>query len=331
MLDTLVYSDSLYQTNSVREYFLMDSGLYDPSYIYSTTCTMPLQESTIRTFLGMPIEIAAFIVPTIATLIVFILGYVISFFIKQYNKKKENQRYRDCIYEWIALLEKPIQKQIENLHELAQRINLSDTLQPEAFIWSKSLVDKLNDISANNMLSIFVLDSKFNVKGKKRETYNIVSQFDYLSSVDKVVMEKYDEYRGCCINSLNHWNKFFPRLKNHKENMVVSDTQVFTISKSFNSIWHSWFEQANQKEFSMEINSKYLIEPMLKEMVRLKKELPASQITNEILEDVGELNLIFQQWSKNKEGYSNIFNDLADTISRSYEQLQKSCDSLKNG
>lgn len=331
MLDTLVVSDSLSKSDSIlRACLHMGSGLYDLPSLYPATCTEMVSDTITRTFLGMPLEVATFVVPTIATLIVFALGYFISAVIKWHNKKKENQRYRECIFEWVKLLDKPIQKQIDSLRDLARRITSSDTLQPEAFIWSKSLVDKLNDISANNMLSVFVLDSKDNVQNKGKETFNVVSQFDYLSSVDKIVMEKYDEYKECCIGLLKHWNDTFPKLKEHKENIVVFDSQVSLIANSFYSIWNRWVKIANSKEFSMEINSKYLIEPMLKEMSEVSLECPSSRLAKDILEDINELYLISQQWTKSKEGYSQVFNDLANTIDRSYKQLCISCDDLKN-
>ena len=225
MKDTLFLDTS----NSIQQEFASISAIDDSAISkVETTCetVVPKNENRI---LGMSQEAASIIIPTMASIIVFCLGVLIERIREKKKEERERIKYKEAILKWIELLNTPTNVQIKQLRDLANRIEKADDLQPEALNFSKSMANKINDLSVEKIISTFVIKEKNTHNDDASQAYNIVSQFDFLSSCDDEIKEKYIEYRSRLIELMEKWTILWKEFENLKENGNSSDNQNYDV------------------------------------------------------------------------------------------------------
>lgn len=322
MKDTLF----LYTSNSIQQKFdsisvITDSVISEVETTYETVVSE--KENRI---LGMPQGAASIVIPTIIPTMVSIIVFCTGVFIERRREKKKEERernkYKAAILDWIELLEAPIKTQINQLKDLAYRIGKAEDLQPEALNFSKSMANKINDLSVEKIISTFVIKEKNTHNDDASQAYNIVSQFDFLSTCDDEIKEKYIEYRSRLIELMEKWTILWKEFENLKENGNSSDNQNYDVWRTVFFSYKSWKDKYRQDgRIDYNIVSTELITPLLNTIIRKRSEYPSSKLAEQYYEVVYSLYLLLNEWNVLKAGYRDVFNGIANRIEQSYSVL----------
>ena len=145
------------------------------------------------TVFGMPIQLASVIIP----LVIFIAGILVNRFFENCRRRKEVETYRDSILSWCELIGIVVPNQVHSLQNLSDKIQSSDDFRPEAYIITGCYANMLKDISAEKVISMFVLNSMpkdGNFQKCQKYSFDLVSMIGYLSSVDNTILSRYNSY-----------------------------------------------------------------------------------------------------------------------------------------
>ena len=319
MKDTLFLDTS----NSIQQKFDSINVITDNVISeVETTCETVVSERENR-ILGMSQEAASIIIPTMASIIVFCIGVFIE---KRREKKKEERernKYKIAILDWIELLDKPIKTQIDQLKEFAHRISNATDLQPEALNFSKTMANKISDLSVEKIISTFVVKEN-NTHYDASQAYNIVSQFDFLSTCDDEIKEKYKEYHSRLIKLMEKWNTLWKEFENLKENGNSIDSQNSNVWRTVLLTYKSWRDRYGQDgRIDYNIISTELIIPLFNAIIQKRSEFPASELAEQFYEVLYPLYLLLNEWNVIKTGYSDVFYGIANRIEQSYSVLME--------
>lgn len=289
----------------------------------ATTCETVVSEKENR-ILGMSQGAASIIIPTMASIIVFCFGVFIERRREKKKEERERERYKVAILDWIELLNTPIKTQINQLKEFASRIEKANELQAEALSFSKSMANKINDLSVEKIISTFVVKENNTKKDDAFHAYNIVSQFDFLSTCDDEIKEKYNEYHSRLIDLMEKWNTLWKEFENMRKNGNSSDNQNYDVWRTVFFSYKNWrdkYGQGGRVDFN--IVSTELITPLFNAIIRKRSEYPSSKLAEQFYEVIYPLYLILNEWNVIKAGYSTVFIDIANRIEQSYSVLVK--------
>lgn len=274
--------------------------------------------------LGMTLGAASIIIPTAASIIVFSLGVIFERKREQKKEERERKRYKTAILKWIELLNTPINTQVKQLKDFASKIDNSIELQPEAFSFSKSMANKINDLSVEKIINTFVAKEKKENLGDSIHAYNIVSQIDFLSSCDGEVFKKYNEYHSHCTTLVEKWNSSWNKFDVLRKTSNTSDSQDYSVLRNVliqYKKWRDWHEQNEHLNYNVIFTE--LIIPLFQALSNMKLEYPSSTLAVQFYDVIRSLYLILNEWNVVKSGYRDVFNDLANRIEGSYSVLVK--------
>ena len=272
--------------------------------------------------LGMSQGIASIIIPMSVSIIVFSLGIIIDKKREKNKEERERKKYKAAILKWIELLKAPIYTQVEQLKDLASKIDNSIELQPEAFSFSKSMANKINDLSVEKIINTFVAKEKKENSGDSIHAYNIVSQIDFLSLCDGEVIKKYNEYHSRCIALVDKWNLSWNKFDVLRKTSNSSDSQDYSVFRNVLIQYKKWRDRHEQNEhLNYNDISTELIVPLFQALSNMKEEYPSSSLAVQFYDVIHSLYLILNEWNIVKSGYRDAFNEMANQIEKSYSVL----------
>ncbi|MBV5282717.1 MAG: hypothetical protein JZU53_09840 [Paludibacter sp.] len=279
-----------------------------------------------ETIFQLPESLARILIPALITLAVFLLGQIIIWFRNQKNIQNETNNYKKIILSWADLIKKPVEKQVSECRDLSLRIRNSQTINPERFGLIKMLANKVDSISIERFISTFMINStnpKVDNKNEKM-TFHIVSQLDYLMSMEKSIAETYKAYQDEINMIMDQWNdKFFTLTKiiDDWSKKINNQHEYSNFQQELRRISVNWTRTAPDGRSTMIHSVNQLITPL---SALVSAELNAN-INNEyaflLSETLQHLRIVDLKWGACINGYSTVFNDIADDIEASLNAL----------
>lgn len=98
------------------------------------------------TIWGMHEGLAAIVIPTAASIIVFILGFIINELLETWKEKSRRVAARKNVLAWIDIVFDPLNKNISNIRQFAKDCINNRFLQQPAFKWIPLLGEKLERV-----------------------------------------------------------------------------------------------------------------------------------------------------------------------------------------
>lgn len=190
------------------------------------------------TIWGMTLDWGAIVIPTVSTILVFVVGIIIDIIFKRQASKRKTNEFRETVFSWVSLINDPIIKQISRVKKLVFDISLNQTLQNVRFEFSNSMSNKLDIIYAKNIIHYFIFNSSKPKQDKRAEyAFNVISTLDFLSKVENEVIKQFDVYQRQSLGLMNDWNPAIIDLQNIILNVSHSDKE----DKLFNQIASSFY------------------------------------------------------------------------------------------
>ena len=279
-------------------------------------------------FFNIPESLARILIPSIITLTVFLFGQLIIWYRNQRNIQNEAKNYKRIILCWADLIKNPVEKQVTECRDLSLRITSSQTLNPERFSLIKMLANKAESISIDRYISTFMINSTNPKDDNKNDkmTFNIVSQFDFLTTIEQSISDTYNAYQVEMNKIMEEWNEKFIKLTKIIEDWSIKiDNQhdYFTFQQNVRRISVNWTRTAPDGRSTMIHSVNQLITPL---SALVDAELVAN-INNKyafsLSDTLQHLRVVDLKWRICINGYSSVFNNVANNIETSLNALNE--------
>ena len=173
---------------------------------------------------GMSYELASIVIPTVTTLIVCGIGLLVNHVVLL----REKNKYRKVLYTWCDLIYKNILEEIEIIRKTALDIKNNKQTRWIVYANKSCYAKKINDLSAERIMSVLALDSKAKrgktADEKEKCAYGIVCNIDYLSHAEDKLFSIHEEYcneikriNSQCESIIKNIDESIKRLKSRRE------------------------------------------------------------------------------------------------------------------
>lgn len=309
-----------YAFSSVMDSISRIINTHDSVFVFLNGCVQS-QSSSSETILGMSTELGAIIIPTMASIIVFIIGVIIDRCAKCKERKNETIAFRNTLFAWVDLNKKAVEDQIQIIYSFAKLIHQNTTLQNEALVFKKNMIGKLSIATAENVLKYLINNSSsFNKEESAVKAYNLISQIEFLSVFEEQILVQYKKYERDSLSLFEDWNRNIINIQNLSKN--ADEEYNFTILNSIKNIVKNWMEiQYLEDKVNIQLTEQYLIMPILKIASNFKLGQIGYEKCDSIILSAKELDIIYRRWKSIAEGFSEVFKDYADLASKSLKVL----------
>lgn len=285
-----------------------------------------LEAQTTSWILGLGDKGASVIIPTFTSLLVFALGWIITVFYNSISKRRGIKLYRKAVLEWSAMVINATRKQIRSLNKLSKTLATTKSILPEAFGFSRSSSDKLKDLSVEKVFSVFIENCKFEGEDKRGEcSYNLISQYDFLSSVENIVKNKYEEYNHASNALRENWNKLILSLQHELAVVKPEDRKEYVIGDHLRSMVEESMKSISKNDLIVDVYNN-MVSPLNAAVEYYKKSFPGVRCYHAVYDGIRKLSLIYDQWYALTRGYSKVFSNISLTIKKSVSILKDSID-----
>jgi hypothetical protein len=267
---------------------------------------------------------AAIIIPTFVTILVFVLGLLAKWGYDHIQKREAIKTFRKVVFEWTVIIIDAIRAQSESLKELSDNMNKSQSLFPERYAFSRSMSDKLSELSAEKVVSVFIVNSrcKRKVEDKRAKySFNLVSQYDFLASVESIVKEIYDVYNHQANDLREQWNTLLLELQHEIDAVKPETTRDYEAIETIRCEVNNYMKRRGQIDLIGEIYTQLII-PLNQTVDACKKSYPEVRRCQAVYECARKMLLLYNNWFAMKTGYAEVFNTYAASIDKSVDSLQ---------
>lgn len=241
----------------------------------------------------------------IALFAVFLEKWIVKCYTKK-KEKKDREKYRNTVIDWIKLII-PIEGGLaESLSDLSNSIAQSDDMQPEPYDMPTTIPDKIGTMTVEQMMDAFLTDFNGDKKKSSVHIYNIISCMEFLSKTKGEIAKFYDAYNKQAFSYCEQWNV---EINTFKEWSMRQDDE------SIKRIVKLWAAGLVVKKDSIRVHEK-----LVDEMIRLR-----SEDTN-IAPNLIRMRTIILQRKALTNGYATIFENMSKNIIFSLRQLSDACD-----
>lgn len=261
---------------------------------------------------GLTPSWGAVIIPTTVTIIVFVLGQFLSHLSKKKEKIKETITFRETLFEWINLVQQPVIKQIELLRKFSDAVKTNKNLQNERLVFSRNMVGKIEIVTAENIMKYLLFNSsKPKIDKRAENAFNMISQIDFLKSLETEICKQYDAYQRQSFALFSDWNNNIQQIQRLCSSSI-NNIEV-RLMKDLIDIVYKWMEDI-QNDNAVDIPKAYekLIVPILK---RCEEHVSGQANFSEvdgIKEGALALENVYERWKSIAEGFSKMFADYAE-------------------
>lgn len=261
-------------------------------------------------------EMAAIVIPTAASIIVFILGYIINEIIDLCKEDSRKATARKSVLVWIDIVLDPLNKDITSVRKFAADCVDNKSIQQPVLNWLPLLGEKLEDVIDRQAIYAFLDD---NPNGNQQSVFHLVTQSRFLTEIEKNIREHYDRYRADSKDLAEEWNRLYIDVTDRISNLVnhilmpndpLGRFLVDTMKK------HQEVCKANPNNFAQAYES--LIPALMGSAYSSRPEF----VQIEQLAFMAEK--IHRQWLAYNVGYGQLFNGIADSLFQSFDILKQS-------
>lgn len=270
-----------------------------------------------NSFLGVSWDI---LLPALISILVFVLGYIISNLLERRKIQKNRILVRDTIITWADSNFETLEKYVQSIKDLAERIGKSDDIGPETFAIQHITIDVLTQFSIDRLTDALVsgLSNKIDKTQKGTQLNDYLASVSFLVRTQNIVMEQYEEYHSKATDLSYQWEaKWIAFQQNCDMNTIRLFAIPITPERQFYSTLLEIFK-VSERDISRHSTSKRLI-------TDLRRAFDSPHfVTKEIIETnylFNELNAMMRQIEDLKQ-YEQLFLDDVEKTTKGIKKLR---------
>lgn len=270
-----------------------------------------------NSFLGVSWDI---LLPALISILVFVLGYIISNLLERRKIQKNRILVRDTIITWADSNFETLEKYVQSIKDLAERIGKSDDISPETFAIQHITIDVLTQFSIDRLTDALVsgLSNKVDKTQKGTQLNDYLASVSFIVRTQNIVLEQYEGYRSKAADLSYQWEaKWIAFQQNCDMNTIRLFDIPITPERQFYSTLLEIFK-ASERDISRYSTSKRLI-------TDLKRAFDSPHIvTKEIIETnylFMDLYAMMRQIEDLKQ-YEQLFLDDVEKTNKGIKKLR---------
>ncbi len=301
--DTLrLYDTTLYDT------LVLDATVTEQ--VADTTATVVVAEQSIS---KEPGAWAPIMIPTVCSIIVFVLGWVVTRLYKYKDERNEKESYRNMVLDWIDLVLPIEEESVNALKSLADSISHSDDMQPVPYVMPQGIPDRLNELSLEKITDAFTAVKSNDTKTRNIHLFNMVCGLEYYSKVNAEVIKAYKSYNQQMTALCAEWNStYMPFINNLNVSSNLLKYQPTVI------IWQT---ELLKKKDSISVHLKY-VEQLSNIADQLKD--------NSLMPYLNQMRVIQRQLQATGGGFATNFKNTANMLNISMQSMQQAAEYFRN-
>ena len=244
-------------------------------------------------------------ISAIVSIVIFVLGWLFTRLFKRIDECFARKRYREAVLKWIDLIMPTEYNLIDSIKKLSKAVSVSDDMRPEPFQMHNTIPDKIKDLSVESMMDSF--GRGCDKKQRNRYLYNIISQFDYLTKMNREIVKEYERYNAQMLSLCKDWGGYYQRLVLAVEQSSIEIKDVFM----------NWMNEFNsgKSNASLSLNLAY---------IERIEQIPSAE--EEILNLSLNMKQVIMQCIANNKGFAENFNNMANSVESSIKVLKEASD-----
>lgn len=301
--------------------FIIDSTPIDTTNINSITqvkCNATLQEKSFDVVnIWNKIDTSV-----IVSIIIFVLGFIISEAIRRRNKSNNLKQYKQFIKEWVEKSNDTLVDYINSLEAFSNAIKTNTDLNIAP--WRSGIIhlSEINRIPLEKFSDIYIFGLSKKIENENRkQLMSFLYQLEYLNKAPILIMEVYNKY---CENNqrvMDEWNTYYMQLLDLFGSTKSINPQTFEgaifleISKLFIPLINTinreyagtdrWKNEFIDPATNILANDKCLDFPILVQIMLLIRNLNIVIIKHNKLNDYSK---VFDSYVKNLKNAQLIIN-----------------------
>lgn len=255
-----------------------------------------------------------------------ILGSLITWGFNKTKRRRELCSYKDMIVKWCQCSNDSIQQYISSLEKFAKDIKDNNSLNIAIYSTNIICVDKINQLPIDKILDSLILN--IDDKEKDKNTYNLLSQLEFLEKISIMIMDKYKDYCSENKDIMESWNNNYKNLfrvmddiisldntsLNKEEQLLRRRVREYSIPINYN--------RKDKKEITIDIWEKDFVDPLIELIGQSKNQIIHPKI-NEAIQYVYELKIAIERHNK-LNNYGLVFQEIKASMQSSLEIINES-------
>ena len=253
---------------------------------------------------------APIVVPTVCSIIVFVIGWVLTRYFKKKDEKKSRNTYKALVIGWIRMIETSEEQFIQSIKDISASIGESDNMQPEPFSVPQAIPHRLNEFPLEKLTDVFLNSKKGNERIRSEvHFFNIVSGFEYLSKMAEQVQSFYERYNKETLDLCQEWNTVYSQF--------VDSLNSSLSLKYYKPIKNSWDSAFRENKDSIKVHQNHIVQ-FANQADSLKDKT--------IIAFINRLGVILEQRKAINTGFAQLFESMADFTHESYQSMREAAD-----
>ena len=276
-------------------------------------------------------DVLKYLVPTVVTLTVFILGLVAAWFKANLERRRRYKQLRSLFVTWIPNLAEPVGTLIANCNDFSGRLTASERLSAEAMAFIPLNAEKLAGRDLQELIKAFLYNSTGNQSQNNQQLYYMVSNLDYLVNLGPEMTDKYKEHYDSANLLLKDWNAAFIKLSDLQGKVFSgqrdkSEARI-NMERQLRTTIVSWTAELQANPQNTRVTYDHLVLPNLQLLNGYFNATHSEE--QDLIDFISELHnvaIIYRQWRAAHDGYATIFTNYGVKLQECYERLQASVD-----
>ena len=253
---------------------------------------------------------ASILVPTVCSIIVFVVGWILTRYFKKRDEKKSRYTYRSLVIDWVRLIKISEEQFIQSIKDISVSIGDSDNMQPEPFSVPQAIPYRLNELPLEILTEVFLYGKEGNERTKSNvHFFNIVSGFEFLSKMSEQVQSYYERYNKQALDLCQDWNDEYTQF--------VDALNSARFLKAYKPIKNSWDAAFLENKDSIKVHYDHIL---------LFADQAGSLNDRGIISYVNRLSVIIEQRKALNAGFAQLFESMAEATQKSYNAMCEAAD-----
>ena len=280
----------------------------DSCVIYAAVEPVPLSESKSQPGPWAPIWI-----PTFCSIIVFVLGWVLTRLFKNKDEKKKRKDYRKMVIDWVKLAQ-PIEMEfINSINSFSETVAASENMQPEPYSMPQPLPNRLNELSIEKLTDSFLTDAKGDKQKRNYHLFNIISGFEFMKKISDLVHFSYDNYNKQAGDLCQQWSDTYMEF--------INNINVSSYIQEYKPILDKWQKALSKHHNSFKVNELYV--DMLFDKANIIND-------TDLMPYINRMDYITKQSQELNKGVAKLFQSISIMTQPSLDSMIAASEYLKD-
>ena len=267
--------------------------------------------------MGVPVSLIGVFIAVFIPLLIFAIGVFISWCKKKKEKKERVKSKISTITNWIQLMKKSIDLQLESNRNFSKEMRNSTIIHPAPISFYNLLADKLQEISLSEYSEYLVENIKGDSTEKNKDLFNIISQIEFLKKIEIRIQVTYNEQKIEIMKMMDEWNK---KLK-EVDNLVLDDSKDKETVSSIYKMYAELVKLLRKKHPDDYKHLTFITNELIMPLQNFTKELKDNKYANNLTMILTHMLFIEKQFVMNKEGFASVFDEVSVQIKTAYDLL----------